>query len=52
MDVKPPVGIMPYKVWIDKRIATLHSALVRYNEAGMVVPPEWLTELKLHTQGK
>ena len=40
----PPLGILPEKLWNEKREADLMAAFKRYNEAGEVVPIEWLRE--------
>jgi hypothetical protein len=44
--LKPPVGVIPEQLWLDKRKHALCSAIHRYNEAGVVAPLEWIAELK------
>ena len=39
--IKPPLGIIPRKLWIDERILDLNSAILRYKEAGKEWPKEW-----------
>lgn len=42
---KPPIGIMPEFVWIEKRKSELKAAIKRYLEANQHVPIEWIVEL-------
>lgn len=41
---KPPLGVMPKEVWDRKRQQDLAEAMVRYLEAGMKIPSEWIKE--------
>jgi hypothetical protein len=41
---EPPLGIMPAHIWKRHRIAELNLAIIRYLDAGLGVPPEWLIE--------
>lgn len=41
---KPPIGIMPRKLWDDQRLSDLRSALDRRLAAGFPAPPEWIEE--------
>ena len=43
--VKPPIGLMPKKIAQLKRMKDIFAAVVRYNEADVAVPAEWLVEL-------
>jgi|TARA_R110000764_G_scaffold139988_1_gene228057 hypothetical protein len=43
--VKPPIGLMPKKIAQLKRMEDIFAAVVRYNEADVAVPAEWLVEL-------
>ena len=42
---KPPLGIVPRKLWDEKRLTDLGDAIGRYMEAGEPVPQEWILEL-------
>ena len=50
--VKPPLGIMPHDIWIEKRIQDLLEAMRRYSEANMVIPIEWIDELDQLIKGE
>lgn len=41
---KPPLGIMPKQVHDEIRRRDLGEAIVRYIEASLLVPPEWVEE--------
>ncbi len=41
---KPPLGLMPRKLWDEKRADEIRAAIERYNEAGAVIPAEWVEE--------
>lgn len=41
---KPPLGVMPRKIWDRKRQDQLAEAITRYSEAGYKIPKEWLDE--------
>jgi hypothetical protein len=41
---KPPIGIIPERLWMEKRLAEIADAVNRYNEAGMQEPVEWANE--------
>jgi hypothetical protein len=42
---KPQIGIMPEKLWKQKRAFDLIECLARYSLAGLPVQNEWLAEL-------
>lgn len=44
--VKPPLGVEPAYVWLDKRIQELASAISRYVQAGLKPKDEWIFELE------
>ena len=44
---KPPIGIMPKKMWDEIRMQGLADAINRYNEAKAPVPYEWAEEYML-----
>lgn len=46
--IKPPIGIMPKKFWIEHRIEDLKYAIHRYLNANLYVPNEWYEELAEH----
>jgi hypothetical protein len=41
---KPPLGIMPRYLWIEKRIQDLAEAIGRYIESPFPIPTEWVDE--------
>lgn len=41
---KPPLGVMPREIWDKQRQKDLADAIVRYLEAGMKIPAEWIEE--------
>ena len=41
---KPPLGVMPKDLWNRQRQKDLADAMVRYLEAGMKTPLEWIEE--------
>lgn len=44
---KPPLGVMPCRIWLDRRIDEVLGAIIRYREADLPVPDEWFKELGL-----
>jgi len=42
---KPPLGLMPRKVWMEERLGEVCDAIDRYQKAGVAVPMEWYREL-------
>jgi hypothetical protein len=46
-----PIGIVPKKIWVLKRIEDLQAAILRYLEADWPVPVEWYHELDDHIRG-
>jgi hypothetical protein len=49
---KPPLGIMPRKLWVEKRIREINEAMTRYFATDEPVPDEWLVELRDHLNGE
>lgn len=45
---KPPLGIMPKKIWIEQRMKVIGRAMFRYLEAGKEIPEEWKDEYVSH----
>lgn len=41
---KPPIGIMPKKIWDFIRRDELEAAIYRCFDAGLEVPSEWIDE--------
>ena len=41
---KPALGVMPRELWNRQRQKDLADAMVRYLEAGMKIPAEWIEE--------
>ena len=42
---KPPLGIIPHRIWVEERIDELQGALRRYDEASKPIPMTWVSEL-------
>lgn len=42
---KPPLGLMPEKIWNTKRRIDIIEAMNRYAEAEKKIPDEWIAEL-------
>ncbi len=45
--VKPPLGVVPQKIWKEIRLAELYAAVQRYIDAQMVEHPNvnlWMAE--------
>lgn len=41
---KPPLGIMPRKLWEEKRLDDLRQAITLFAEHNRPVPVEWVEE--------
>lgn len=41
---KPPLGIEPEYIWMQRRVDDLQAAIERYAAAKMVIPIEWVRE--------
>ena len=41
---KPPIGVMPKKLYKQQRMDDLKGAIDRYKEANKPIPIEWVTE--------
>lgn len=48
MTTRPPIGLVPRYIWIEQRISVIMRAIIRYEDAGVPVPPEWREELREH----
>lgn len=44
---KPPLGVMPRRIWQEQRVAELVGAIGRYALAGKDAPPEWMWEINV-----
>lgn len=44
MNEKPPLGLMPKDIHDMQRRADIIAAVVRYANAGMKIPMEWIEE--------
>jgi len=42
--VKPPIGLRPKWIIDKERLNEVRSAIVRYYDAGLKIPIEWLKE--------
>lgn len=41
---RPPLGVMPHWIWVEKRINELGRAIAEYVTEGLEINPEWVTE--------
>lgn len=41
-----PIGVVPQDIWLKQRKQEILDAIIRYTEAGVVIPAEWAKELK------
>ncbi len=44
--VKPPLGARPLRIHNELRVEELRAAIERYNDAGMIAPSEWFSEMQ------
>lgn len=44
--IKPPLGITPNYIWIEKRIQEIEQGIIRFVMADYEIPEDWKTELK------
>jgi hypothetical protein len=43
---KPPIGIVPRKLWLRNRTQEIVGAIRRYSKQGLPCPEEWAKELE------
>ena len=43
---RPPLGLKPEQLWEEERGIEIMRAIIRYVDAGMTIPGEWLVELR------
>lgn len=48
MAEKPPIGIMPKYIWVEKRVDELKKSILRYKAAELEIEPAWIRELMDH----
>lgn len=41
---KPPLGLVPYNIWVAERINEIKLAIDRYKDENLQIPTEWLEE--------
>jgi hypothetical protein len=41
---KPPLGVIPKKLWSERRLKELSEAMYRYISVGSRIPEEWVKE--------
>ena len=49
---KPPLGIIPEKLWLEQRIQDLSEAVLRYVKDGLFISTSvetWIEEIQHHT---
>jgi len=42
--IKPPLGLIPKYIWMEKRYIEVCQAIARYYNAGAKIPIEWIKE--------
>lgn len=42
--VKPPLGIIPRKLCVEKRLHEITEAIKRYHDGHYIIPVEWFEE--------
>lgn len=42
--IKPPLGLMPKRLFLEQRFEDIKEAIERYVKANMEIPTEWLDE--------
>jgi hypothetical protein len=45
---RPPLGLMPRHCWVYRRVSEVMRAIIRYQDAGLLVPSSWFDELREH----
>ena len=48
---KPPLGLMPYWMFREKRICDIFAAMRRYSEHEKPIPFEWISEMEAYFAG-
>ena len=43
-EIKPPLGLRPRKLAIEERLNEVRAAILRYCEASLAIPIEWIEE--------
>lgn len=46
MSEKPPLGLMPERIWKLHRLGDVKEAMLRYIDANIQVPVEWSNEYR------
>lgn len=41
---RPPLGLKPFKIHHEQRLAEINAAINRYMDANLVIPNEWIAE--------
>lgn len=41
---KPPIGLMPKRIWLSMRFNDIKSAIERYTADNHTIPIEWIEE--------
>lgn len=41
---KPPLGVIPRWLWLERRYNDIHAAILRYEAAGFDIPANWREE--------
>ena len=44
VSLKPPIGVIPTRVWKSKRLTELQEAIKRYSTTLLKIPEEWVAE--------
>ncbi len=46
---RPPLGVMPFKLWNEQRKKDIEEAIIRYVLSEKKIPNEWIAELQTLT---
>lgn len=41
---RPPLGLMPMDIWKEQRLDDINAAIIRYAEANLSIPADWIYE--------
>lgn len=44
--VKPPLGIVPERIFLEQRVIDITEAMARYANARKPIPDKWIEELQ------
>lgn len=42
--LKPPIGLLPKKIWLENRVKEINEAIKRYIDSNVSIDPNWIQE--------